>query len=312
MKRILPLAVIAAAVLAGCNEQRAMAPTNAISYQSIGDALLSTTAGFSTVNSSYNSSADSGHGWGPEGPRMGGMGHGGPGMGGLMGGGLGLDFNGGRGMGMGREHGGALGPFAGFTLPSTCTFSSSTGRVTCPAESRDGLIITRSASFTDASGTAQPAWDSLTTNTVNVTIDATGTITHRGDTSVVSNASNRTVSGLAAGSTARTVNGTSRGTELTHGTNPANGAYTASRAMSDTTAGLVVPIVSGKPTYPSAGTVIRNMSATVTLAGQTPTTMTRREVVTYDGSANATVVITENGTTRTCTLALPLGRPSCP
>lgn len=309
MKRVLPLAVVAAAVLAGCNPQRTTAP---IRYQSIGDALLSTTAGFSTVNSSYSSSADSGHGWGPEGPRMGGPGHGGPGMGGLMGGGLGPDFNGGRGMGFGREHGGALGPFAGFTLPSTCTFSSSSGRVTCAAQTNDGLTVTRSASFADANGTAQPAFDSQTTNTVNMKIDATGTVIHRGDTSVVSNSSDRTVGGLAAGSSQRTVHGTSRGTELTRGTNLANGAYTASRTMSDTTAGLVVPIVSGKPTYPTAGTVIRNMSATVSLSGQTPTTTSRREVITYDGSANATIVITDNGTSRTCTLPLPQGRSSCP
>lgn len=309
MKRILPLAILAVAVLAACNEQRATAP---IRYLSIGDALLSTTAGFSTVNSSYNSSADSGHGWGPEGPRMGGLGHGGPGMGGLMGGGLGPDFDGGRGMGFGREHGGEMGPFAGFALPSTCTFSSTTGRVSCPAETNTGLTITRSAAFTDASGAAQPAFDPLTTNAVNVTIDAMGTIVHRSDTSVVSNSSDRTVSGLAAGSTQRTVNGTSRGTELTHGTNPTNGAFTASRAMSDTTTGLVVPMASGRPTYPSAGTVIRNMSVTLTLSGQTPTTTTRREVITYNGTAGATIVITENGTTKTCTLALPQGRPSCP
>jgi hypothetical protein len=34
-------------------------------------------------------------------------------------------------------------------------------------------------------------------------------------------------------------------------------------------------------------------------------------VVTYDGTATAKVVITRDGTTRNCTVALPRGRPSC-
>jgi len=40
-------------------------------------------------------------------------------------------------------------------------------------------------------------------------------------------------------------------------------------------------------------------------------TLTRREVVTYDGSATAQVVITENGTTKNCTKPLPRGPLSC-
>jgi hypothetical protein len=33
--------------------------------------------------------------------------------------------------------------------------------------------------------------------------------------------------------------------------------------------------------------------------------------VTYDGSDTATIVITRNGDTQTCTLPLPRGRPTC-
>jgi hypothetical protein len=35
------------------------------------------------------------------------------------------------------------------------------------------------------------------------------------------------------------------------------------------------------------------------------------KIVTYDGSATAHVVITENGTTRNCTRGLPRGTLSC-
>lgn len=75
--------------------------------------------------------------------------------------------------------------------------------------------------------------------------------------------------------------------------------------------GVVVPVSSGEPTYPTAGTITRNMEVTVTRDGQAPVTKSRREVVTFDGSSTATVEITENGATRSCSLPLPRGRPTC-
>jgi hypothetical protein len=52
------------------------------------------------------------------------------------------------------------------------------------------------------------------------------------------------------------------------------------------------------------------MNVSVVKAGAT-TTSHRREVITYDGSATAKMVITQDGTTKTCTLPLPFGRPTC-
>ena len=120
----------------------------------------------------------------------------------------------------------------------------------------------------------------------------------------------RTVSGLASTSTQRTVNGTSAGTEATTGKDSA-GTFSVARVIGDTTAGIVIPIASGKPSYPTAGSVIRSMRATITYTGKTPTTASRREVVTYDGSATAKLVITRDGVTKNCTIALPRGRPAC-
>ena len=45
--------------------------------------------------------------------------------------------------------------------------------------------------------------------------------------------------------------------------------------------------------------------------GRAPQTAARREVISYDGSNAATVTITQDGTTTTCTLPLPRGRLSC-
>jgi hypothetical protein len=49
----------------------------------------------------------------------------------------------------------------------------------------------------------------------------------------------------------------------------------------------------------------------VMTSGGTTTTSTRREVITFNGTATATAVITQDGTTKTCSLPLPMGRPTC-
>jgi hypothetical protein len=263
----------------------------------------------------------------------------------LMGGGLEANFSG-EGEGFGRGFGNR-GPFGG-GLPCTGTFNASTGRVTCAAETKNGLTITRSAQYKDAAGAVQQAFDSTTTNSVNSQSSVTGTVTYTPDssrsnrgpgggggrgpcwgdgrgagglllgdtativsaTTSVNNTSDRTVTGLAKGSTQRTVNGSSRGQESTTGTS-SRGKFTATRVAGDTTTGVIVPVVADGKSYPTAGTVVRTMQASLTYEGQAATTVTRREVVTYDGTATAKVVITENGTTRNCTRPLPRGPLAC-
>ena len=282
----------------------------------------------------------------------------------LMGGGLRDEFLGGTVFGdpgRGRGPRGDEGPFNG-TLRcggnATATFNATTQRVECPSTTTDGgLTIARSAQYRTTAGAVQQAFDTATTNSVNLRTSVTGTVTldttrgrgrgHFGfggpgfgkgpggpggpggagrglllgdtatvlsATTTVQSASDRTTGGLATGSTRRTVDGTSTSQERTTGTS-SRGAFTAQRTAADTTRGLVVPVPTSAETarnaYPTAGTVVRVMTATVTFTGQTPTTVSRREVVTYDGSATARVVITENGTTRTCTRPLPRGPLTC-
>ncbi len=266
----------------------------------------------------------------------------------LMGGGLAANYSGeGEGFGRGFAN---RGPFGG-GLPCTGTFNVSTGRVVCAEETRNGLTINRSAQYKDAAGAVQQAFDSTTTNSVNTQSSVTGTVTYTPDstgnrgpnrgpgggggrpcwgdgrgvgglllgdtativsaTTSVNNVSDRTVTGLAAGSTQRTVNGTSKGQESTTGES-SRGKFTATRVVGDTTTGVVIPVsTDNSKTYPTAGTVVREIRATVTYEGQAATTVSRREVVTYDGSATAKVVITENGTTKSCTRPLPRGRLTC-
>ena len=249
--------------------------------------------------------------------------HEGPGWGEFMGGGLGEAFIGGIGFGPGIGRG----PFENFGREEAddddteeshsfdhsdaCAFSTTTNRVECPTMTHDGLTITRSFSFLDAKGAVQQAFDTATTNTVNIKKSVSGTITHHETvTSKVNGSSDLTVAGLASGSTQRTVNGTSAGTDETSGTRDAV-SFTASRAAGDTITGLVIPIQDDHPTFPTAGTIIRSMTATVTVGSKTPSTSSRREVITFDGSATAKVVITHDGVTRNCTKPLPHGRLTC-
>lgn len=266
------------------------------------DPFLTVPTGYESANSSFGGTSSSGTGmWIPQR----GGGHGG-GMG-MMGGGLAPEFFGaGPGFG-GGGHG--RGPFGDPGASGTCSYSATTGTVTC-SDTHGGLTISKTIEYKDAAGQAQSAQDS-TTNSMRVRSQVSGTVTRRDSaTSVVQHSSDRTVTGLAKGATQRTVNGTSQGSENTTGKSD-QGTFTASRSVSDTTQGVVIPVSTSGPTYPTAGKVIRNLRATRTIAGQSATTTTRREVVTYDGSTTAKVAITQDGTTKNCTMPLPRGHLTC-
>lgn len=292
----------AAFLTAACAERI----TNSLNPSLLGSAFTTTPLGFESMSSSFSTSGAVGTAFMPDhGP--GGMRgpNGLPGGFDFMGGGFGEDFLGGP-MGGGRpfDHGGPP------PTVSTCTYAASTGIVTCGPDTHGGLTISSTAKYTTAANVAQAARDS-TTNTIVTHVDVSGTVTRRDSiVTTVKHTSDQTITGLAYNSTQRTVNGTSAGTESTTGKDTA-GTFAVTRVIGDTTSGVITPVVSGKPTYPTAGTVVRSMKATITYTGKSPTTSTRREVVTYDGSATAKLVITQDGTTKNCTLPLPHGRPTC-
>lgn len=308
MKRIaLVAATIGTVGIAACSSTDTNAPSNELAL-TLASAYANVPAGYSELSSSYV--GDAGTAFQPEFGRMGGPGGrggrgglgDGPGFGlGFMGGGL---FGGFHGDGFGRGN---------FPTDTSCHYASATGIVACGPTTRNGITVTRTIKFQNAAGAAQSAFDTLTTNTVTTTSNVSGTTTRRDSSkSTIASSSNQVVTGLASTSAPRTVNSTSAGTETTTGTS-AQGAFTAKRTSGDTVKAVVIPretTVNTRP-YPTAGQIIRSMSATVTITGQTPTASTRREVITYDGTATAKVVITLNGTTQNCTLPLPRGRLTC-
>ncbi|HYW49364.1 MAG TPA: hypothetical protein VE861_02095 [Gemmatimonadaceae bacterium] len=295
-------------------------------------AFTTSAPGYDSLSSSYNAAGNTGvfgprHRGGPRGPHRDSLGRTE-----LMGGGMRDEFSGGVGHGPGLGRG----PFGeAFSLSSCTAFDAATGVVTCTPLLRDSLTISRTFRFSTAAGAAQGARDTVTTDRIETTRSVTGTTTFapdrrggfghgfgmRGDDSArlditsarttVSSSSTRVTTGLASGSTQRTVNGASAGRETTEGTT-ANGAFTSVRVMGDTTSGLVIPVAATGYPYPTAGTVIRAMSVAVSFANGSPVNSSRREVITYDGSTTAKIVITKDGVTQRCTLALPRGRPACP
>lgn len=305
--RILSLGAVAVMMFA-CATDNATSP---VASSEAAAALVSAPVTFDQVNSSFVGSSSPDNAFTPMARgREGGEGERnrrGPGWGAFMGGGIGEAFIGGIAFGRGFGRG----PFGEWRESDNCAFSTTTNRLECTIVRGNSLTINRSFSFLDAAGAMQQAFDTATTNTVNVKTSVNGTITHHETvTSTVNAASDFTVTGLASGSTQRTVNGTSAGTESTIGTRD-EVAFTASRTAGDTITGIVIPIQDGRPTYPTAGTIVRSMQATVTLSGESPSTSSRREVITFDGSATAKVVITHDGVTKNCTKPLPHGRLSC-
>lgn len=301
-RMIVPAAALL--LVAACAEST----TQSFDASMLSSAFSSIPAGYDQVESSFANATDRDAVGGPGAPWMpdrrdGGRG---PGFGDLMGGGLGLGFLGGVDVG----HGVGRGPFGDVGSDANCTFSATTGDVTCPATTRDGLTIARIATYKTAAGVAQANADS-TTNSARTRRTVSGTRTRRDNaTAVIASSSDRTVIGLAKGSTSRTVNGTSSGSENTTGTN-ASGAFTSLRVAGDTTRALIIPLMDGKPTYPTSGSVTRRTKVTATVAGGAPQVSDRRETITYNGTATAALVIVTNGVTKTCAVALPRGRPTC-
>jgi hypothetical protein len=307
MMKKFALSTLAIAALAATACQDTSAPSSDLAL-SMASVYSAAPAGVSSLSTSFDATGSEGafapgfdrgpgggHGHGPGGP-----GFGGPGFGlGFMGGGLLGDFHG-DGIGRGR-----LNPSS-----SHCAFTAGSG-VVCADTTRDGLVATKTIKYTSAAGALQSAYDSATTSSVAVASSVSGTATRRDSSkSVISASSSQTIAGLLTAN--RTVNGASASTETTTGTSR-EGAFTAKRTAGDTIIGVVIPKATTTNTrpYPTAGKVVRSMSATVTITGQAATTTSRKETITYDGTATAKVVIVKDGTTQNCTLPLPHGRLTC-
>ncbi len=181
----------------------------------------------------------------------------------------------------------------------SCTFSSSTGRITCPDVTREGVTISRSFALFDAAGRAQEKRDSSTVK-INTQVWARGTVEKESAKVTIDRKSDLTATGVQRGSPSRTLNGTEQGSSaMEHRTS--RGTVKSTVVFGDTTINLVVPSLDSPRTWPLSGTVIRAHSGTRTIDGHSgSTSFNYRAVFVYDGTSTVKITITANGQTKSC------------
>lgn len=181
----------------------------------------------------------------------------------------------------------------------SCTFLSSTGRITCSDVTREGVIISRSFALYAAAGQPQEKRD-LNTVKINTQVWARGIVQKQSAKITIDRKSDLTATGVQRGSPNRTLNGTEQGSStMEHQT--LRGKLESTVVFGDTTINLVVPQPDSPRKWPLSGTVIRAHSGTRTMEGESGSRqLSYRAVFVYDGSSTVRITITSNGQTKSC------------
>lgn len=191
-----------------------------------------------------------------------------------------------------------------------CTYSSSTGRFTCPDVTREGVTISRSYALFDAADKPQDKRDSNTVK-MNTQVWARGTVQKDNGKVTIDRKSDLTATGIQHSSPNRTLNGTEQGTS-TMEQQTTRGKVTSAVVFGDTTINLVVPKPNSPRKWPLSGSVIRSHSGTRTIEGHPETrSFSHRAVFEYDGSAVVKITVTANGQTKSCTQNLETREHRC-
>jgi len=156
------------------------------------------------------------------------------------------------------------------------------GRWTCPANSANGLTITRTVQFFDATDAVQQAYDADLTARMEIEAILTGDVTRGPWTATIDRSRDFTFTGLAGTETTRTLNGTSTSEASRSRIAGASGTRSYLMTESATFANVVIPVrAEGVAPWPLSGTVTRIV--TVTPDGGTP--VVRTVIITFDGTA---------------------------
>jgi hypothetical protein len=174
-----------------------------------------------------------------------------------------------------------------------CTYSSTTGRFTCPPITSGGLTLNRDYAFYDASNVAQSAYDANLTASANFHVSVAGIHLADAGADTVNRDRNLTVSGLAGAETSRTWNGV--GTRDDHGQRTFNDVQRNYHTTDNVTiSNVVVNLPRSSNPWPISGTVTRNISGTASVqkAGVSKSfSVTRTVTITFNGTQDATVTV---------------------
>lgn len=176
--------------------------------------------------------------------------------------------------------------FAFWSFAGSCVYSSATGRFTCPDVVKNGLTLSRSAAFTDASGAAMSHYNDTTTATANFQITVSGVHPTMLGADTISRKRNMTTTGLLGHETTRTWNGTGTRSDGGYAQDTAK-IRTYHTADTVTFASVVVKLPRSQNPWPLSGTITRQISGTGSVVAGTTT---------RSFSVTKTVTITFNGT----------------
>ena len=192
---------------------------------------------------------------------------------------------------------------AGYAAATGCTLNASTGRFDCSPTTNNGLTLTRSFAFYNASGTLMPKFNDTTTASVNITTTETGVRPSATGADTISGSRSMTATGLVGHNTSRTWNGT--------GSRTVGGYYADSAASrtydnqeNTTFTNIVVQLPRSSNPYPASGSITRQVSCTgnVTKGGKSKAfTTTKTVIITFNGTEF--VPMTVGGTSYTLDLA---------
>ena len=152
----------------------------------------------------------------------------------------------------------------------------------------NGFDRTHAVEFLDGEGEKQDHYDPLTTESIHLTHDVSGSVTRETWSATVERHRDLLVSGLEGQETTRTWNGT--GSEVVSRSRMTDGATTRTFDLSGdfTIADVIVP-VGGDQRWPLSGTITRHWLVKVTGGPNGDQTRERTVVITFNGTQNVTV-----------------------
>lgn len=180
------------------------------------------------------------------------------------------------------------------------------GRFDCEPASRHGLSVTRTCTYRDAAGNVQSAYDPVTTASVNVRTEISGTLSREGWSATMQRVTDLTASGLAGQETSITWNGTESGSSSRVRTTSDGEPREFAMTHSGTVSNVVIPVPRTPTSWPLSGTITRTMTIAFSGGPRDGETVQRTVTITFKGTQYATVTV--NGETFEFDLAAR-GRP---
>lgn len=153
------------------------------------------------------------------------------------------------------------------------------------------LTVSRTCTFTDASGATQASYDPTTTATARIQTEVEGEHGRDGWSATLHRTSDLTITGLAGAETRRTWNGTGRETvsRSRHADGAVVRAYTLETDV--TIDAVVMPVPMGPDTWPLSGSITRTISGSITEGPRAGQSFERTVTITFDGTAQATLTV---------------------